>query len=100
MSDPIALDIPHKLGRERARQRIAGGIGKLAAFIPGSTITEHRWEGDTLSFLVEAMGQRVSTKLDVLEDRVHALIDLPPMLALFANRLSAALGEAGQKLLR
>ena len=100
MADPITLDIPHKLGREKAHQRIATGLDKLAGFIPGSVITDKRWDGDTLSFVVEAMGQRVATKLDVLNDRVNAVIDLPPMLALFADKVRAALGEAGQKLLK
>ena len=99
MPDPISLDMPHKLGREKARERIATGFGKLAAFVPGSTITEHRWDGDTLHFVVQAMGQRVAAKLDVLDDRVHALIDLPPMLALFANKVREQLREAGQRLL-
>jgi hypothetical protein len=99
MPDPITIDIPHKLGREKARERIAGGLGKLASFVPGGAITEHHWEGDTLSFVAEAMGQRVGARLEVFDDRVQALIDLPPMLTLFANKLRAALGEAGRKLL-
>lgn len=100
MAEPITFDMPHKLGRERARERIASGLDKLAGFIPGSTVTEQHWDGDTLSFFVEALGQRVAAKLDVLDDRVHALIDLPPMLALFANKVRDQLGAAGQKLLK
>jgi Putative polyhydroxyalkanoic acid system protein (PHA_gran_rgn) len=100
MPDPIIIDIPHKLGRNKARERIAGDLGKLASFIPGGLVTEHRWEGDTLNFVVEAIGQRIAAKLDVLDDRVHALIDLPPALALFANKLRGHLTETGQKLLK
>ena len=62
MTQPIELDLPHKLGRDRARARIEGGVGKLASFVPGGTIAEHHWEGDTLHLAVEAMGQRVATR--------------------------------------
>jgi len=100
VADPITVDIPHRLGRAKARERIAGGLDKLAGVVPGSTITEHRWRGDTLSFVFEAMGQRVAATLDVLDERVHASIDLPPMLALFANKVRSQLSAAGQKLLK
>lgn len=99
MSAPIEIDLPHKLGRNAARARIEGGFGKLAGFIPGGTVSEHHWEGDTLSFTVEAMGQRVGSRLTVFEDKVHAVFDLPPFLALFADKIRAKLAKDGPKLL-
>jgi hypothetical protein len=99
MSVPIEVDIPHKLGRAAARTRIENGTGKLASFIPGGTVSEHRWDGDTLSFTVEAMGQRVATRLTVLDDKVHALFDLPPFLALFGDKIRAKLVKDAPKLL-
>ena len=35
MTEDQPIDIPHKLGREAARERIKARIGKLAGFIPG-----------------------------------------------------------------
>jgi hypothetical protein len=99
MTAPIELDLPHKLGRAAARARIEQGFGKLASFIPGGQVTEHHWEGDTLSFAVEAMGQRVASRLTVLDDKVHAVFDLPPFLALFADKIRAKLAKEGPKLL-
>ena len=99
MTPPIELDLPHKLGRAAARARIEGGIGKLAGFVPGGTVSEHRWDGDTLSFTVEAMGQRVGSRLTVFDDKVHAVFDLPPFLALFADKIRAKLAKDGPKLL-
>ncbi|WEK00036.1 MAG: polyhydroxyalkanoic acid system family protein [Candidatus Sphingomonas phytovorans] len=100
MNDPISVDIPHKLGLAAARARIEKGIGKLASFVPGGAVTEHRWEGDTLVFTVEAMGQRVASRLDVMETRIHATFDLPPMLRLFAGKIREKLTESGGKLLK
>jgi hypothetical protein len=99
MTAPIELDLPHKLGRAAARARIEQGIGRLASFIPGGTVSEHRWDGDTLSFSVEAMGQRVGSRLTVFDDKVHAVFDLPPFLALFADKVRARLAKEGPKLL-
>jgi hypothetical protein len=100
MADPIAIDIPHKLGLEGARTRIAGGVGKLAEMIPGGGTVEQRWEGDTLHFSVSAMGQKVGCRLDVLDAKVHAEVDLPPMLALFAGKIRDKLAGGAAKLLK
>ncbi|QIG79003.1 polyhydroxyalkanoic acid system family protein [Stakelama tenebrarum] len=100
MPDPITLDIPHKLGRQGARDRIAGGIGKLADSIPGGNVEEHHWEGDTLFFTVTAMGQRIASKIEIEEDKVRATVDLPPFLALFADKIRDKLGREAPKLLK
>ena len=100
MAEPVKVDIPHKLGREAARARIAGGVGKLADMFPGGGHVEQRWEGDTLHFTVSAMGQRIGSKLEVFDDRVHAVVDLPPMLALFAAKIREKLSSGATKLLK
>jgi hypothetical protein len=99
MPDPISVDIPHKLGREAAKARVSGGIGKLAGMFPGGGTVEHRWEGDSLFFTVSAMGQRVASRLDVFDDKVHAEVDLPPFLALFADKIREKLRQEAPKLL-
>ena len=99
MPEPIALDIPHKLGRDAAKARLGGSIGKLATMFPGGGTVEHRWDGDTMHFTVNAMGQRVASKLDVFDDKVHAEVDLPPFLALFANKIREKLRQEAPKLL-
>lgn len=100
MTDPVEVDIPHKLGREAARSRIAGGIGKLESYIPGGTVTENRWDGDRLSFTVTVLGQTAHATVDVLEDKAHLAVMLPPMLALFAGKIRDVLGREGPKLLK
>lgn len=99
MTPPIEVDLPHKLGRAAARTRIENGLGKLASFVPGGVVSGQSWEGDTLSFAVEAMGQRVTSRLTVLDDKVHCVFELPPFLALFAEKIRAKLAKDGPKLL-
>lgn len=100
MSAPVEVDLPHKLGREEAKRRIERGFGKLASFVPGGQVTRHGWEGDVLTFAVEAWGQQVNARLDVRDALVHVRLDLPPMLGMFAGRIQAALRANGPKLLQ
>lgn len=99
MTDPIRLDLPHQLGRAAARDRIEHGMGHFAEMVPGGVVTEHRWDADKLTFTVEAMGQRVTSRMDVLDDRILAEFDLPPMLALFAGKIRDKLAREASKML-
>jgi hypothetical protein len=100
MTAPITVDIPHKLGRAQARDRIDRGLAEIAGAVPGGVLTARAWTGDVLEFTIAAMGQQVRTQLEVFDDRVHATVDLPPLLALFADRIRATLQGTGTKLLR
>ena len=97
---PIDVDVPHQLGRAEARRRMESGFGRLADWIPGGAVSEHRWDGDSLHFTVSAMGQRVAARLDVAEDKVHAHLDLPAFLGMLAGPLRDKLKEKGPELLR
>jgi hypothetical protein len=100
MSQPITVDIPHKLGRAGARERLTNGIGQLTSMIPGSAISANRWDGDTLTFNIEALGQRLATSIEVFDDHVRATLTLPAFLAFMADKIRGALAGTGRKLLR
>lgn len=100
MQRPIDVDLPHKLGREEARRRIAGNFHKLRDQIPGgASHIDEKWSGDRLNLTVHAMGQAVEAVIDVEEANVHCRIQLPPMLALLAGPIEAALKTKGSDLL-
>ncbi len=100
MQRPIDVDLPHKLGKDEARRRIAANIHKLEQHIPGGTShVDANWSGDTLNLSVSAMGQSVDAKIDVMEAKVHCHIMLPGMLALFAGPIEAMLRQKGDTLL-
>jgi len=100
MTQPVEVDIPHQLGRAGVRHRIDGGIDKLANMIPGGVMQEKRWDGDTLHFTVSGMGQVVKARCEMHDAHVHAVLDLPPMLAMFANKIKEKLGRDGPALLK
>lgn len=91
MSQPIEVDLPHKLGREEAHRRIAGNVHKLQEHIPGGAQVQSRWTGDRLDLDVAAMGQQVSATIDVEDSRVKLRVLLPPMLGMFSGMIQAAL---------
>ncbi len=100
MQRPIDVDLPHQLGKDEARSRIAGNIHKLEKHIPGGTSrVDSSWQGDTLNLTVHAMGQKVDAKIDVFEAKVHCQILLPGMLSLFAAPIEAMLRQKGGPLL-
>ena len=100
MSHPIAIDIPHKLGKAGVRERLDGGIGRITERIPGGGAVQHRWDGDTMHFTVSALGQTIASTATVFEDRVHAVVDLPAFLGLFAGKVKEVIEREAPKLLK
>ena len=100
MQKPIQVDLPHKLGRDEARRRIANNIHKLKEHIPGgSAQVESAWQGDELDLAINALGQEVSAKIGVEETKVRVAVMLPGMLAMFAGPIEAMLQKKGNILL-
>ena len=100
MERPVEVDLPHKLGKEEARRRIAANMHKLEDHIPGgATHMDSSWSGDDLALNLTAMGQTIAAKITVEETRVRLRVDLPPMLAMFAGPIQSALSAKGKDLL-
>ncbi len=102
MAVPVVIDVPHKLGRDAARERLRSRIGELDRHLPAGIGQAHaHWTGDyELSLELSAMAQTVTARLEVLEQAVRVHISLPPMLAYFSGMIGAAVREQGTKLLR
>ena len=99
MSQPIEVDLPHSLGKDEARRRIANNIHRLVEHIPGGGHVESGWTGDQLNLIVNAMGQSVKAAIDVEETKVHLKVLLPGMLGMFAAPIQAMLQRKGDLLL-
>jgi hypothetical protein len=95
MAKPIAINVPHQLGKVEARRRIEEGFGNLerqmTGGLAGMISFQNRWEGDRLHFEGGALGQRIIGRLDVLTDSIHIEVDLPELLAALADRIRSAL---------
>lgn len=99
MTQPIEVDLPHQLGKDEARRRIANNVHKLEQHIPGGARVQSGWIGDRLNLDVAAMGQAVTATIDVMEDKVRMKVVLPPMLGMFSSLIQGALQTKGSVLL-
>jgi len=99
MTQPLEVDLPHKLGKDEARRRIANNVHKLQEQIPGGAQVQSGWVGDQLNLEVAAMGQEVTATIDVMETKVRLKVLLPPMLGMFGGLIHAALQSKGSVLL-
>lgn len=100
MTQPIKIDLPHRLGAEEAKRRMQGSIGQLKDHIPGGNADVHsRWDGDRMYLMVRAMGQEVSGHIDVEETKVRLELMLPGLLGMFASKIEGLLRRKGTDLL-
>src|SRR5438128_7879783 len=100
MSQPLLVSIPHRLGRLEARRRLDSGIGRLRPEL-GALLSglDYHWEGDTLNFVASAMWQRISGRIEVLDDVVCIEIDLPWMMQLLRDTIARQVRVRGVALL-
>lgn len=99
MTQPIEVDLPHSLGKDEARRRIANNVHRLGEHIPGGAQVDHDWSGDQLNLNVQAMGQAVRALIDVDEAKVKLKVVLPGMLGMFSGPIQAMLQKKGNLLL-
>ena len=93
MGQPVTVNIPHKLGLAEARSRIGAGVHTLGESVPGATVTDHHWEEDTMHCTLAVMGQRIGGEMQVREDEVYAIFDLPPLLAMLRQQAEGKASE-------
>ena len=100
MSKAITINIPHELGRAEARRRIDEGFGRFSQQLGGAVgALDKRWDGDRLSFSLQAMGQAISGFVDVGDSAVKLELLLPNLLAMIAGKLKGQLQKEGQLML-
>ncbi|HZF44053.1 MAG TPA: polyhydroxyalkanoic acid system family protein [Sphingomonadaceae bacterium] len=101
MSKPMMIDIPHSLGREEAKRRLKSRIGELAGHIPGGAAdVRHGWPTeDRMELSVDALGQSVSTVLDVEDKIIRLQLKLPAMLSFMSGAIEKAIRKGGAAVL-
>lgn len=100
MSKPVVVTIPHHLGRQEARDRIQKGLAGLRSQASTPlTFLEDAWTGDHLDFKVGALGQSMTGRLDIEDSQVRLEVDLPWVLAVFADKVKGMVQKQGTLLL-
>ncbi|NIJ08187.1 hypothetical protein FHS31_001804 [Sphingomonas vulcanisoli] len=99
-SAPLTIDVPHRLGKQAAIERLKSRIGELDRHLPGGGKATSHWVSDNVMALeVIAMGQTVSARLEVEDALVRVQLVLPAMLGFFSGMISSAVREGGAKVL-
>jgi hypothetical protein len=100
MTEPLVVTIPHRLGKDEALRRIKDGLGRAKSeFAWALTLEQEAWDGDRLSFIAKAMGQRASGTIDVYDAGVRLEVTLPWLLARFAHGAQRVIGQKGTLML-
>jgi hypothetical protein len=100
MPKPVVVNIPHDLPREEAERRLRTGFQRIREEIGGKALAfEERWEDGRLNFSAGAFGQKVTGRVDILENSVRIEVDLPWILGSIAEKLQGRLRKAGRLLL-
>jgi hypothetical protein len=102
MATPVTITLPHRLGRAEARARVAASIDRFKAQLARGGIgkVQHAWaDEDRLGFHAKAFGQNVTGRIDIADDNLRIEVDLPALLAGFADKVSAALRKQGALLI-
>lgn len=100
MSKPLVVSVPHQLGREEAIRRLKEGLRwsreKYGAVV---SIQQEEWSGNQLDFRVAALGQSASGLVNVSDTDVTLSVQLPWLLAKFAEKAQTMLQKQGHLLL-
>ena len=100
MSKPLVVSVPHQLGREEAIRRLKEGLHwareKYGAVI---SIQQEEWTGGQLDFRIAVLGQSATGLVSVSDTDVTLSVQLPWLLAKFAEKAQTMLQKQGNLLL-
>ncbi|MGH6840835.1 MAG: polyhydroxyalkanoic acid system family protein [Methylocella sp.] len=101
MSNSIVITVPHRVGAEEAKRRIAGGIEILRRdYIDKLAHSEANWNGDTANLRVVAFGQTATAQVYVMNDAVRIEVQLPWILAALTSKIQGVLTTNAEQSLR
>ena len=100
MAKTISMTIPHKLTQQEVRSRIEKGIADAQREHAGKfSKLQHTWKDNHLDFNVGLLGQSITGHLDVNPSDVAIHLNLPWMLAAFADKIRPQIHAQADKLL-
>jgi hypothetical protein len=99
-TEPITVTIPHRLGRDAAKERIANSLDAVRTEI-GAYVSsfEYTWTDYRLSFHASALLHTVNGDLEVFDEFVRIQLWLPGLLHLLGQTIVSRIEQRGQALL-
>ena len=101
MSNAIVITLPHNLGAQEAKRRIAERVDRLRHdYIDKLAYSEVNWNVDTADVRVVAFGQTVTGTISVMPDSLRIEVQLPLILAILAGKIQGVLKDDAEETLR
>lgn len=100
MSKPLTVTISHNLTRQEAARRIRSGLERLRPKLPKAVGSiEDTWTGDHMDFRAKALMQTITGTVDVMDDSVRVVVDLPWLLSRVAGKVQKQIENRATKML-
>lgn len=98
--EPLVVTISHRLGRDEAKRRIAGGLdairGEVARYVK---TLDYSWTDDHLDFRAGLLLQTITGRIEVGDDFIRIELGLPRLLHLVAAPIARRIEKRGIDLL-
>ncbi|MBL1258715.1 MULTISPECIES: polyhydroxyalkanoic acid system family protein [unclassified Methylocystis] len=101
MANTITITVPHDLGVETAKKRLAERIEMLQReYVDKVAQSEVSWAGDVATVRVAALGQSATARMTVLPELVRIEVQLPWLLAKLSGGLQDFISRNANDVLR
>ncbi|HEY8126176.1 MAG TPA: polyhydroxyalkanoic acid system family protein [Methylocystis sp.] len=101
MSNAITVTVPHDLGVEKAKARVAEQLARMQReYVDKVAQSEVTWAGDVATVHVKALGQAASAQITVLKDLLRIDVQLPWVLAALSGAVQQAISRNASDALR
>ena len=97
----MQVAIPHSLGKDTVRERLRTRGHLIGEGIPGGMAdVQTAWPSeDRMALAVSALGQTVNAYVDIEDNQVVFVVDVPPALGFVKPIIEGAIRQQGEKLL-
>ena len=97
----MEVAIPHSLGKDTVRERLRTRAHTIGDSIPGGMAeVATSWPSeDRMMLTVSALGQTIDARVDIEEQQIVFVVDVPPALGFVKPIIEGALRQQGEKLL-
>lgn len=94
------VNVPHDLGRDEARRRLAAGLPKLEQHIPGGgSLTSEFVSESELRLEIVAMGQKIPVAIQIGDDSLDAEVTVPVFLKMMQGQIGDFVKISAEKML-
>ena len=97
----MEVAIPHSLGKDTVRERLRTRGHLIGENIPGGMAeVQTGWPSeDRMTMAVTALGQTINAHVDIEDQQVVFVVDVPPALGFVKPIIEGAIRQQGEKLL-